>query len=69
MLRREQMFRARAVDDVLAEIHRDSAARARLYRSLAEQGTSEHRREQIAELSSRLDRLYEELRISRMVTA
>ena len=68
LIREDLRRAARPVASVLAEIHKHAATRMRLYRRLSEVGADERTREDIASLSQRLDYLYEELRIARMVT-
>lgn len=68
LIRQDIRRAARSVASILPEIHKHSATRLRLYRQLSEHGFDERAREEIAALSKRLDVLYEELRIARMVT-
>jgi hypothetical protein len=60
---------ARPDGEVTREINQLATTRLGLYRQLAEIGADEWTREQVATLARRLDFLYEELRISRMVAA
>lgn len=69
LVRRDLRENARPELDILGDIRRDAEQRTRLYRQLAEHGPDTFTRETVAALSRRLDFLYEELRIARMVTA
>lgn len=65
----ELRYYARDQHAVTVDIDRAARTRLVLYRQLAETGPSELTRETIQDLDRRLDFLYEELRISRMVAA
>jgi hypothetical protein len=60
---------ARPELDIAADINAVAERRVELWREVAEIGPSDISRELVAELGHKLDHLYEELRITRMVTA
>ena len=66
---RELRLTARGECDITRDINRLAVARQSLYRHLAELGRDEATSDEVKSIGWRLDDLYEELRISRMVAA